>query len=125
MAKKILVVDDEKDISTYFCTLLEDAGYTTVTASDGKEGMEKVKSETPDLITLDLTMPEKSGVRLYTELKTDDALKAIPVIVITGIQGEIEQFLSTRKQVPPPDDFIAKPIEQDVFLEKVKNLLGE
>jgi CheY-like chemotaxis protein len=69
-------------------------------------------------------MPEKSGVRLYTEIKNDDALKSIPVIVVTGIQGEIEKFLSTRRQIPPPDDFLPKPIDREALVEKVKKLIG-
>ena len=124
MPKKILVVDDEPDVVTYLTTLLEDAGYSTVSASNGEEGLEKVRGESPDLVTLDISMPEKSGVRLYTEIKNDDALKSIPVIVVTGIQGEIEKFLSTRRQVPPPDDFVAKPIDREALVEKVKKLIG-
>ena len=124
MPKKILIVDDEPDVVTYLSTLLEDAGYGTISASNGEEGLEKVRGESPDLITLDITMPEKSGVRLYTELKNDDTLRSIPVIVVTGIQGEIEKFLSTRRQVPPPDDFVAKPVDRDLLVEKVKKLIG-
>ena len=124
MPKKILIVDDEPDVVTYLKTLLEDAGYSTISAANGEEGLEKVRGESPDLITLDITMPEKSGVRLYTELRNDDGLKSIPIIVVTGIQGEIEKFLSTRRQVPPPDDFVAKPIDRDALVDKVKKLIG-
>jgi CheY-like chemotaxis protein len=124
MTKKILIVDDEPDVVTYLMTLLEDAGYRTVCASNGEEGLEKVRGESPDLITLDISMPEKSGVRLYTELRKDDGLKSIPVIVVTGIQGEIEKFLSTRRQIPPPDDFVAKPVDRQALVDKVKKLIG-
>jgi CheY-like chemotaxis protein len=124
MPKKILVVDDEPDVRTYLVTLLGDAGYDTISAEDGVEGMKLVHEQSPDLITLDITMPEKSGVRMYTELKNDEKLKSIPVIVVTGIQGEIEKFLSTRRQVPPPEDFMAKPIDKDVLVEKVGKLVG-
>ncbi len=124
MAKKILVVDDEPDIRTYLTTFLEDAGYATASAANGDDGLVKARSEAPDLVTLDLTMPEKSGVKLYTELKGDAKLKAIPVVVITGIQGDIEKFLKTRKQVPPPEDFMAKPIDRDALLAKIRKLIG-
>jgi CheY-like chemotaxis protein len=124
MTKKILIVDDEPDVVTYLMTLLEDAGYSTVSASNGQEGLEKVRGESPDLVTLDISMPEKSGVKLYTELKRDDGLKSIPVIVVTGIQGEIEKFLSTRRQIPPPDDFVAKPVDRQALVDKVKRLIG-
>jgi CheY-like chemotaxis protein len=124
MPKKILVVDDEPDVVTYLTTLLEDAGYETISARDGEEGMEAVRSAPPDLITLDITMPEKSGVRMFTELKQDEALRTIPVIVVTGIQGEIEKFLSTRRQIPPPEDFIPKPVDREAFLAKIRKLIG-
>lgn len=127
--KCILVVDDEPDTVTYFCSLLEDNGYETVSASDGVEGLEKAKSVKPDLITLDMSMPEKSGVRLYRDIRENPELAGIPVLVITGVTGfggnpkDFERFLSTRKQVPPPNGFIAKPLDRDQLLGKVKELL--
>ena len=61
--RKILVLDDEPDVVTYLVSLFEDNDYIVVSAVDGKEGMEKVTTEKPDLITLDISMPEKSGIR--------------------------------------------------------------
>lgn len=129
--KKILVLDDEPDVVTYLVSLLEDNDYATVSAEDGVEGMEKVKSEKPDLITLDISMPEKSGIRFYREIKADPELKKIPVVVVTGVEStqdggtgkDFERFLGTRKQVPPPDAFIMKPIEEAELLDTVKKLL--
>ena len=123
-AKTILVVDDEPDIVTYLTTVLEDNGYNTVSAVDGVEGMEKVKSCNPDLILLDMSMPEKSGVKMYRELRDDPATKDLPVIVVTGLTKDFEKFIKTRRQVPPPTDYVAKPIEKDEFLEKVKKVLS-
>ncbi len=130
--KKILVLDDEPDVVTYLVSLLEDNDYITVSAADGVEGMEKVKSEKPDLITLDISMPEKSGIRFYREIKADPDLKKIPVVVVTGVEStqdggtgkDFERFLSTRKQVPPPDAFIMKPIEEAELLNTLKKLLS-
>ena len=127
--KKILVVDDEPSVVSYLETLLQDNGYDTISASNGREGLEKARSEKPDLVTLDISMPEKSGVRLYTDLRGDPALAGVPVVIVTGVTGfggkseEFQKFISTRKQVPPPDGFVPKPIEQEGFLEVVKKLL--
>ncbi len=121
--KTILVVDDEPDVQIYISTLLEDNGYATVTAKDGKEALEKVKESRPDLVTLDISMPETSGVRLYRDIKESAELKDIPVIIVTGITKDFERFISTRKQVPPPDGYISKPIDQDEMLKLVEKLI--
>ena len=122
--RTILVVDDEPDIVTYLTTVLEDNGYKTESAVDGVQGMEKVKSCNPCLILLDMSMPEKSGVKMYREIREDPATKDIPVIVVTGLSRDFEKFIKTRKQVPPPTDYVAKPIDKDEFLEKVAKALA-
>ena len=126
----ILVVDDEPDVVTYLTTFLENNGYATVSATDGNEAMTRVKDKKPDLITLDISMPEKSGVKFYREIKGDPELADIPVLVITAVTGfggsseDYEKFLSSRKQVPPPDGFFGKPLEMDKLLAEVKKLLA-
>jgi CheY-like chemotaxis protein len=122
--KRILVVDDEEDIVSYLCTLLEDSGYTTVSASNGEEGLIMAKREKPDLITVDISMPEKSGVKLYRELRGDPDLGDTPVVIVTGVLKEFEGFISSRKQVPPPDGYIAKPIQKEELLGTIAKLLG-
>ncbi len=118
--KTILVIDDEPDIRDFISTLLEDNGYATMTAVDGGEALDRVKEHRPDLITLDITMPEKSGVRFYRDMKESDDWKDIPVIIITGISSDFEKFISTRKQVPPPEAYVSKPINPKEILELVK-----
>ena len=128
--KKILILDDEPSVVTYLEALLQDNGYETVSASDGLEGMEKVRSEKPDLITLDISMPEESGIRFYRDLKEDPELAGIPVVIVTGVTGygykpeDFEKFISSRKRIPPPDGFIPKPIERDELLKGVTALLS-
>ena len=128
--KKILVLDDEANVVTYLETLLRDNGYDTVSAANGLEGMEKVRSEKPDLITLDISMPEESGVRFYRDLKEDPDLAQIPVVIVTGVTGygykpeDFQKFISSRKRVPPPDGFVAKPIDRDELLKEVSGLLS-
>ena len=124
MGKKILIIEDDPDIVTFVKTLLEDNGYATVTAGNGKEGLEAVNREKPDLICLDITMPEKSGVRFYRDVKENDALKGIPVVMVTGVSEDFEKFISTRKQVPPPEGYIAKPIDKQKLLDTIAKLLA-
>ena len=122
--KTILIVEDEPDTVTYLSTLLEDAGYDTVSAEDGEQALEKVKASPPDLITLDITMPHTSGVKFYRDMKESDKWKSIPIIIVTGISTEFEKFISTRRQVPPPEGYLSKPIDQEKMLTKVKQHLG-
>ncbi len=128
--KKILILDDEPHVVTYLETLLHDNGYETVSASNGKKGMEKAKAENPDLVCLDISMPEQSGVRFYRDLKDDPELSSIPVVVVTAVTGygkdpePFKRFISTRKQVPPPDGFFSKPIDRQEFIDMINKLLS-
>ena len=128
--KKILVVDDEPNVVAYLETLLQDNGYDTVSAANGLEGMEKVRSEKPDLVTLDISMPEESGIRFYRDIKADPDLAGIPIVIVTGVTGygykpeDFQKFISSRKKIPPPDGFIPKPIDRDELMKGVTSLLS-
>jgi CheY-like chemotaxis protein len=122
--KTILVVEDEPDTVTYLSTLLEDAGYNTVAAEDGDQALEKVRASRPDLITLDITMPNKSGVRFYRDMKESNQWKSIPIIIVTGISSDFEKFISTRQQVPPPEGYVSKPIDKEQMLSLIKEHIG-
>jgi CheY-like chemotaxis protein len=126
--KKVLIVDDEPNVVTYLQTLLEDAGFVTVTAEDGSEGLAKARSERPDIITLDINMPKTSGLRMYRELREDPDIANIAVVVVTAVTGygdspeEFRKFLSTRPHLAEPEGFVAKPIDAEEFVELVKNV---
>lgn len=122
--KTILIIDDEQDVRTFLKSLLADHGYHTIEAADGVEGMQQARQASPDLITLDITMPEQSGVKSYRQLKDDADLAKIPVIIITAVGDPMEHFLKTRKQVPNPEGFMAKPIDQDKLLQMIADLLS-
>jgi CheY-like chemotaxis protein len=117
MAKKILIIDDDPIIVKYLVTLFSDNGYDTCTASDGVEALEAVKSACPDLITLDLEMPQEWGSRFYRNLSKEKNLKKIPVIVISGLSGDH----AVRNAVA----FIKKPFDPDKLLGIVKKQLDE
>ena len=122
--KKILIIDDEDDVITYLSTLFIDNGYEVTSANDGKVGVQKAIAENPDLITLDISMPEESGVRTLRDLQTNDVTKNTPVIIVTGVSTDIKRFIESRKQVHPPEGFFEKPIDRDKLLEKVKELIA-
>ena len=124
MSKTILVVDDDKDVVRYFKTLLDDHGYRAITAMDGVEAMEKIRSEHPDLVTLDITMPTKTGVTVYRDIKENEEFKQTPVLMVTGVPPKFKDFISTRSQVPPPDGYLEKPVALGDVLSEVSRLIG-
>ncbi|MBA4367312.1 MAG: response regulator [Desulfobacterium sp.] len=123
--KKILVVDDEQDVLIYLTALFQDNGYEVITAKDGVEGFDLAKKEKPDLITLDITMPDQSGVRTYRYYKGNDELKEIPVIIITAIGDSMRSFLKKLSGFPEPEGFMNKPIDEKTLLKMVSDLLGK
>ena len=122
--KTILVVDDDPDARDFFITVLEDNGYATISARDGNEALDRLGEGIPDLVTLDITMPEKSGVGVYRKLREEESYRGIPVIIITGVSDDFKQFISTRRQVPPPNGYLSKPVEPEQLLEIVRELVG-
>jgi DNA-binding response OmpR family regulator len=121
--KKILVIDDDRDLVQSLIYVLEDAGYAAIPAYDGQEGLDRTRAEKPDLVLLDITMPEKSGVRFYRDVREDPELGSIPVIMVTGVMKQFEQFISSRRQVPPPDAYFSKPVDPRELLDTIKRLL--
>ncbi len=129
MPKKILVVDDEPDMVAYLCTLFEDNGYLTETAADGDEALDKVKSGKPDLISLDLLMPNKTGIKMFRELRKDDATKDIPVVMVTGFgkddvpSMDFKEWVKKRA-IRPPEAYIEKPVVPEVLMQAIKGIIG-
>lgn len=121
--KTIIVIDDDKELVEFLKYLLEDNGYAAITAYDGQEGLEKTRAERPDLILLDITMPEKSGVKFYREVRDDAELKTIPVVMVTGVTIDFKKFIHSRRQVPPPDGYITKPVDKQELLDTIARLL--
>ena len=122
--KKILIVEDEVDEAAYLRVLFEDNGFAVMAAINGQDGFEKAKSQIPDLITLDISMPGESGVRMLRDLQGDPATSDIPVIVITGVSHDFKRFIESRRQVRPPAGYFDKPPDREQLLKKIRELLG-
>lgn len=116
MAKKILIIEDEADIQTFLTTLLRRNGYETVVASNGAEGLEIGRSEKPDLVILDLSMPSQSGTDFYRSSRRDNELKSTPIIVVSGMPG---RHLAVKDAKAVFD----KPIDEEEFLAAVQEAL--
>jgi two-component system phosphate regulon response regulator PhoB len=131
MAKKrVLVVDDELDMRTFVATLLETSGFKPLVAEDGIQGLEIARRDKPSLIILDIMMPKESGITMYRSLKSDPALKGIPVIMLSALAKKTflhsQSVLDAYKgeKIPEPAAYIEKPPEPDELLEAIQNSLG-
>lgn len=129
--KHVLVIEDEPDFSVLIASILRKQGYDVATASNGEEGLLKVKERTPDLITLDLQMPKKGGLRFYREVKSNTDYRHIPIVVITGVTRDdpdmanvVRPFLETEK-LPSPEAMVEKPFDNQELVGIVKKALGE
>jgi two-component system phosphate regulon response regulator PhoB len=128
--KKVLIVDDDADVRKFVSKLIERAGYEAIEAKNGIEGMGKVREDKPDLIILDVLMPKQSGIRMYRELKTDEPLKDIPVIMLSAIapksffrsQEVLAEFAG--KPVPEPEAYMEKPEEPEELIALMQKILG-
>ena len=114
MAKKILIIDDDPVVVKYLETLFTDNGYETASASDANAGFEAVKREHPDLITLDLQMPDEWGPRFYRKLSKSE-YKDTPVIVISGMSGQ--------HAIKNAVAYVSKPFDPDKLLGIVQKAL--
>lgn len=121
--RKILIIDDEPDLLDYLSAIFEDNGYEVVTAESGKEGFELARSALPDLITLDITMPDQTGVRTYLDIRKEPDLKDIPVVVITATVNSVQDLHELLDGNPEPEGFLTKPINMSKLLKIMENIL--
>jgi two-component system cell cycle response regulator DivK len=119
--KTILVVEDNELNMKLFHDLLEVQGYRIVQTGNGTEAYGLVKKERPDLIIMDIQLPEKSGLEVTRELKADPEIAHIPVIAVTAFAMRDDE---QRIREAGCDDYLAKPISVTEFLEKVKRVLS-
>jgi len=143
MSRKILIVDDELDIITFIGAVLEENGYSSISAKNGIEGLELLRTEKPDLVLLDLMMPKKSGITMFQELRNNPEMSHTPVIVITGVSEvtgvDFRNFMY-KKPTPNekefvettgltkytiPDGYLEKPIDPDELIKAIKEALKD
>jgi two-component system alkaline phosphatase synthesis response regulator PhoP len=126
MAKKILVVDDEPDLVEAVSIVLENKGYAVVKAYGGVEGLKKARTENPDLIVLDVMMPDKDGYAVCKELKADANYRSIPILLLTAVISNIPTSKYTQEMglETEADDFVVKPVEPQELVKRVERLLS-
>ena len=119
---KILVVDDEPDMLEFICAVLEDNGAKVARAINGLDALEKARKEKPDLITLDIEMPEMDGGQVFEKMREDPDLAGIPVCIISG-KPELRRLIYQRT-VPPPEGYLDKPVDEKTLLMNVRKILA-
>jgi len=118
--KKILVVDDEKDLLNLMKRLLTRGGFEVITASDGKEGLEKVHSEAPDLMILDINMPVMDGWEVCRKIRRDPLYKHLPIIMLTVRRTKADELKGFDLG---GDEYVTKPFSPTELLARVKTVL--
>ncbi|MEM1380279.1 MAG: response regulator [Pseudomonadota bacterium] len=120
-AKTILVVEDNELNMKLFHDLLEVQGYGILQTGDGNEAFRLARDHRPDLILMDIQLPEKSGLEVTREIKAEPELRDIPIIAVTAFAMKDDE---ERIRAAGCDDYLAKPISVTAFLEKVKRVLA-
>jgi Fe-S oxidoreductase/CheY-like chemotaxis protein len=118
---KILVIDDEPDTLTYLTTVLEDNQATTLQTTSGIKGIEIAKAELPDLITLDLSMPQMDGGEVFARLREAPETQQIPICIVSG-KPELRKLIYDKPH-RPPEGYLDKPVDEDNFLKNVRKIL--
>lgn len=125
--KTALIIDDEPDVTEYHGTLLSDNGWRVLTANSGNAGLELARKDVPDVVLLDVMMPERGGLSTLIAFRKDELLKKIPVVLVTGIQESLtrdfESFLD-RFKTYNPDGYVEKPIKPEALLDLLAKLVG-
>jgi len=121
-SKQILCIEDEPEMIDLIRLILGRRGFEVVGATGGKEGLEKVRQQPPDLVLLDLMMPDMDGWEVYQQMKADEKTRDIPVIVVTAKAQSIDKVLGLH--IAKVDDYIAKPFSPQDLLNSVEKVLG-
>ncbi len=146
MPKKVLVIDDDVNTVDYLSLALTRNGYDAIGAHDGKEGLERAREVHPDLMVLDIMMPKKTGWVVFRQLRKNEELKSIPVIMLTAVSSVLQEQDELAEEEPEfqdlrdllrkgiqhmredgvgrPEAFIDKPVDPEELVEKVQELIG-
>ncbi|MDA8138171.1 MAG: response regulator [Desulfobacteraceae bacterium] len=127
--KTILIVEDELGMRFFLMTLLETNGYKVLTAQNGRQGSDLASSQGPDLIVLDVMMPQQGGILMYQHLKADPLLKQIPVVMLSAVSAQaFSHALSmlrsqSSEPLPAPEAYLEKPPDPDRLLRTIRQLI--
>jgi two-component system response regulator VicR len=120
--KRVVCIEDEPEMIDLVRLILGRKGFHVIGANGGIEGLETVKQEQPDLVLLDLMMPDMDGWEVYQQMKADDTLRDIPVVVVTAKAQSIDKVLGLH--IAKVDDYITKPFGPQELLESVEKIIG-
>lgn len=121
MAKKILVIEDQKDLVKLLASRIKTAGYEVFTALDGQAGLEEVRRCNPDLVITDLALPAMPGNALVRVLKASAKYRHIPIIMLSAF---VDERMKDGVEIPA-DFYMPKPYQADLLIGKIKELIGD
>ena len=121
-SKRLAYIEDEIEMIDLVRMILGRQGYTVLGANGGREGIELVRKELPDLVLLDLMMPDMDGWDVYHQIKSEERTRDIPVIVITAKAQDIDKILGLR--IAKVEDYISKPFNPQDLVERVDQVLA-
>jgi CheY-like chemotaxis protein len=131
--QSVLIIEDESQYANFLKTVLEDHGFTVRVASNADQALCLANEDAPDLITLDLLMPGKTGIKLYRELRTRDDLHNTKIVILTGLDtdshglcsyDEFFKRIAEKGQVAKPDAYLTKPIEAELFINSINRVMN-
>lgn len=122
MHKKIVYIDDDIEMINLIKLILERKNYLFFSALGGQAGLQLIQEKHPDIILLDLMMPDVDGWDLYQQIKSNDQIKDIPVVIITAKAQPIDRILGI--QVAKVDDYLTKPFKTQVLLDTIEKLMN-
>ena len=122
LVRRVVCIEDEPEMIDLIKLILSRKGFEVLGANGGKEGLELIRENSPDLILLDLMMPEMDGWQVYQQLKADDSTKDIPVIVVTAKAQNIDKVLGLH--IAKVDDYIPKPFSLQELIDRVEDVLS-
>ena len=121
--KRVICVEDEAEMIDLIRLILSRKGFEVIGANGGKQGLEMIREQKPDLILLDLMMPDMDGWEVYQQVKADEATRDIPVIVVTAKAQSIDKVLGLH--IAKVDDYISKPFSPQELMDSVEQVLNK
>jgi len=123
ISKKVVYIEDESEMIDLVRLILSRKGYEVIGANGGREGLDIIRQKLPDLVLLDLMMPDMDGWDVYQQMKSVEATRDIPVIVITAKAQSIDKVLGLH--IAKVDDYISKPFSPQELVESVEKVIGQ